>query len=122
MSHSHPPHILLVNDDPEESAGYQEELSEAGYTVSCAESGQHALQMLAESSDQPDLVVTNIYMPEMDGVTLRATLRERYPRLSVIAMSASAEEPGFVELIDTLFDGAVPKPLRGKSIEQWLGG
>lgn len=50
MPHSHPSHILLVNDDSEESAGYQQELSATGYTVSCAESGHHALQMLAESS------------------------------------------------------------------------
>lgn len=60
-------------------------LEEAGYEVDDAENGAKGFERIAERT--PDLVVTDIIMPEKEGLEVIATLRRDYPRVPIIAIS-----------------------------------
>ncbi|PTS74654.1 hybrid sensor histidine kinase/response regulator, partial [Sphingomonas sp. HMWF008] len=62
-----------------------------GYTVLTAEHGEAALELLA-SSARPDLLISDVMMPLMDGPTMVRHARARYPDLPILFMSGYAEE------------------------------
>ena len=83
--------ILLVEDEDMVRAVAERALSRQGYTVLTAEHGEAALEVL-ESSDKPDLLITDVMMPIMDGQTMVRRVRQRYPDLPILFMSGYAEE------------------------------
>ncbi|MEO7600319.1 MAG: response regulator [Opitutus sp.] len=81
--------ILVVDDQPIMREVVCQILEDAGHQVRDAGEGQEALRKL--SAERFDLVVTDIVMPEMDGIELIGELRRRYPEIRVIAMSGGSE-------------------------------
>ena len=67
------PRILIVDDDPAICAALRCLLDDEGYAVDCAASGESALAQCAAAP--PDLVITNLGLPGMDGVRLAHELR-----------------------------------------------
>lgn len=67
--------ILIVEDDLAMSSGIRDVLDMAGYRVQAAENGQEALQILEHF--RPDLIISDIMMPEMDGFELLDQVRRR---------------------------------------------
>ncbi len=80
--------ILVVEDDPASARYLALVLREEGHEVRCVENG--CLGLLAAEERLPDLVVTDLRMPEMNGLELLAHLQERWKALPVIL--ASVEE------------------------------
>jgi CheY-like chemotaxis protein len=82
-----PPHVLLVEDDRDTREMYSEYLSHSGMRVSAARTGRRALESVRCA--RPDVVVTDLAMPEMDGREL--SRRPRSDRstsdLPIIAVS-----------------------------------
>lgn len=78
--------LLLVEDENTLAFIIKDVLSEHNFDVKIASDGEQALKLLDE--EQPDIVVTDIMMPTMDGFTFAQHLRERAPRLPVIFLSA----------------------------------
>lgn len=68
------------------------------YRVELAENGKEALTKIAASP--PDLVVTDLIMPEMDGLELVRTVRRRHPDIPVILMTAYGDESTAVEALE----------------------
>jgi CheY-like chemotaxis protein len=87
-----PCHVLLVEDDRDTREMYLEYLSYSGMVVTEAATGRRALERVAEH--RPDIVVTDIAMPEMDGLELSRRLRaEATTRdVPIIAVSGQASE------------------------------
>ena len=83
--------VLLVEDEDMVRAVAERALTRQGYSVLTAEHGEAALEILA-TSGRPDLLISDVVMPTMDGPTMVAKVRERYPDLPVIFMSGYAEE------------------------------
>ena len=83
--------ILLVEDEDMVRAVAERALTRQGYTVMAAENGEVALELL-ERSGRPDLLVSDVVMPTMDGPTMVRHVRERYPDLPIVFMSGYAEE------------------------------
>jgi two-component system cell cycle sensor histidine kinase/response regulator CckA len=83
--------VLLVEDEAMVRAVAERALARQGYTVLTAENGEAALELLA-SSEKPDLLITDVVMPTMDGPTMVRHARKRYPDLRIIFMSGYAEE------------------------------
>lgn len=83
--------ILVVDDELVFLHSFAESLagSDGNLRVLTAEDGAKALKVL--ESEPVDLVVTDLRMPVMDGYQLIACLKRRYPRVFVIAMSASID-------------------------------
>lgn len=63
----------------------------AGYQVALAYDGQEALDLVEGAS--PDLVLSDVTMPRMDGLSLARTLRERGYQMPILLMSAEQAEP-----------------------------
>ncbi len=83
--------VLLVEDEDMVRAVAERALTRQGYTVLTAENGEAALELL-ESGPRPDLLISDVVMPVMDGPTMVRKVRERYPDLPVLFMSGYAEE------------------------------
>lgn len=71
------PRILLVEDDRSLLAGMHDFLELSGYEVVTAENGLVALEELGARDTPPDLIVSDIMMPDMDGYEFLAAVRER---------------------------------------------
>jgi two-component system capsular synthesis sensor histidine kinase RcsC len=85
-------HILLVEDDPVNVALAQQQLAVLGYTqIDLAHNGQEALEKCRKQNYQ--IVLTDQFMPEMDGNLLAATLRRQAYPASVIMVTASSPSP-----------------------------
>lgn len=78
--------ILVVDDDSSVRRVLQMQLAEAGYDVAQAASGGEALRLLAES--HPQLVVTDLKMPDMDGIELLRRMHEEEVPATVILITA----------------------------------
>lgn len=77
--------MLLAEDDPLVASLVERLLDEAGYEVVAARHGVEALRLALQGS--PDLLVTDVRMPVMDGWELSRQLHERWPDLPVIFIS-----------------------------------
>jgi two-component system response regulator HydG len=78
--------VLVVDDEPSARSGLEKLLQQEGYTVDVAADGMSALAVAVESA--PDVVVTDLKMPKMDGVALLTKLREQDKDLPVIVVTA----------------------------------
>ena len=109
------PEVLIV-DDNADLREYLTRLLEPDYTVRTAVDGADALAQLAERL--PDLVLTDVMMPNVDGFELLARVREepRTQRLPVIVLSARAGEEATVEGLDAGADDYLVKPFSGPEL------
>lgn len=71
--------LLIVDDELAVRLLLSEILSWAGYAVGLAKHGKHALQMLRKNSY--DLIITDVNMPEMDGISFYRVIKEGLPEL-----------------------------------------
>jgi two-component system cell cycle sensor histidine kinase/response regulator CckA len=83
--------ILLVEDEDMVRAVAERALTRQGYTVLTAENGEVALELL-ETAEKPDLLISDVVMPIMDGPTMVRQVRKRWPDLPILFMSGYAEE------------------------------
>lgn len=77
--------ILVIDDDPTIQTVYKRFLEKHGYAVAVASNGKEGLSRLAESN--PDLVITDIMMPEADGLEVIMAIRRLERQVPVIAIS-----------------------------------
>jgi len=84
--------ILLVDDNDDARVTVARILEMAGHTVVQASNAKEANALLKEQS--PDLVITDIFMPEGDGFEMLNELRMKNPKLPVIAMSGGGIQEG----------------------------
>lgn len=94
--------ILLVEDDEGTRSMLRRALQQAGYNILEAEDGRVAFKLLADQS--VDLVITDIIMPEVEGIELMRMLRTSKPRLPVIAISGGGRmgPEGYLHLAKTI--------------------
>ena len=78
--------VLIVDDDSETLALLREIVVKEGYQVQTAEHAQAALVKLEQ--EKPDVVITDIHMPGMDGLTLLGEIKSRAPETLVILLTA----------------------------------
>lgn len=104
--------ILLTDDDPSVREVTAQMLQKLGYTVTQAESGERALQLL-EKNLKVDLLLADFAMPGMNGGELALTVRIRYPKLPVMIITGYAE---LSELGLTDFP-VITKPFREEQLE-----
>lgn len=88
------PRVMLVEDDPGVLKSLGKTLLAAGYVVIPAANGAEAVRLWEEGRGG-DLVVLDMFMPEMDGLETITALRIRSPYLPIIAISGGGTEQRF---------------------------
>lgn len=101
------PRILVVDDEPQLTRVLRTGLSSRGYDVRAAADGLTALDTFTDW--HPDLVITDLGMPNMNGLELCRRLRA-ISQVPIIVLSAKGEEQTKVEALDTGADDFVTKP------------
>lgn len=88
------PLILVVEDDLNLLEGIQNVLELGEYEVLCAENGRHALELMYNSPRLPDLIVSDIMMPQMDGIELLREVRKvgAWIKIPFIFLTARSEK------------------------------
>ncbi len=99
--------ILVVDDEPQITRVLRRSLISQGYDVHIASDGEAALQTFGDWT--PDLVVTDLAMPNMNGLELCRQLRT-ISRVPIIVLSVRGEEKTKVEALDCGADDYVTKP------------
>lgn len=87
MASDTPKHILIVDDDDMLRRYVKELLKLNNYKVSEAANGKLGLKEFREN--KPDLVITDIIMPEMEGISFIRKLREHNQEIPIIAMTGN---------------------------------
>lgn len=83
--------ILLVDDDQMVLKMLKTYLESQNYLVICASSGREALNLIEQQQSPIDLLITDIRMPEMDGVQLMAAVRQILPALPMLLMTGYSD-------------------------------
>src|SRR5882762_1697394 len=99
--------ILVVDDEQEITLVLRSGLTKHGYDVRVAGEGEAALELF--QAWPPDLVVTDLSMPNMDGLKLCRRLRE-ISSVPIIVLSVKGDEATKVEALDAGADDYVTKP------------
>lgn len=103
---SRPPLVLVVDDDPAIRGGISAELATAGYRTAEAADGEEAMARLDLA---PDLIVTDLVMPGIDGFALIRTVR-RDSRTPILVLSVHGAESEKIRALDAGADDFVVKP------------
>lgn len=86
-------HILIIDDDKDFRQMLQEMLEREGYTVSSAVDGAEGIKLFKNKA--ADLVITDIIMPEKEGLETILNLRQDYPDVKIFAISGGGRtHPG----------------------------
>ena len=77
--------ILVIDDDEMIRTVFERFLKGQGYAVDCAADGKEGLRLL--EAEPPDLVITDIMMPDTDGLEVVLSMRKKHPGIPVVAIS-----------------------------------
>lgn len=110
--------VLLVEDDPDGRLAYTEWLADAGFQVIAAHNGLQALERAFDH--RPDVVVTDLNIPGIDGYELTRRLKQDprtsdVPVLAVTGYAAFAADPGRARRAGC--DAVLPKPCTPDELE-----
>src|ERR1700692_699627 len=100
-------HILVVDDESQITRVLRTSLSSHGYDIRVANDGETALEIAKDWT--PDLVITDLSMPNMDGLELCRRLRVKF-KAPIIVLSVKGEERIKVQALDAGADDYVTKP------------
>lgn len=105
MSHNK---IWVIDDDRAMRWVLEKTFKEEGFNVTSFEEAQSALSQLTEQ--QPDVILTDIRMPGMDGLTFLSKVKDHYPDIPVIIMTAHSDLESAVSSYQTGAFEYLPKP------------
>lgn len=104
--------VLLVDDDPAIREVLQAYLLQAGFEVLEAQDGEEAL----EKAPQADLIVLDLMLPKLSGWEVAGELRQAYPGLPILMLTARGEEEERVHGLELGADDYVTKPFSPREV------
>ena len=107
--------VLVVEDDEQLREAICDTCEISGYSVACAEHGQAALARLNEFSFK--LVITDMQMQPMDGVELLKNIKQKYPQLPVVVMTAYASIEKAVDIMRLGAADYLVKPFEAEALQ-----
>ena len=110
--------VLVAEDEPGILRFMRRTLEQAGCRVIPGASAEEALEAMEQGGAAPDLLVSDIVMPGLSGVELAAQVRERYPRLAVLFVSAYTSDALKEQGIASLGAYLLQKPFTGSELLQ----
>lgn len=100
--------ILVADDEPSVRQFVERALNYAGYAVTAVPDGNAALDAL--SKRKYDLLLTDIVMPDLDGIALALKVSKDYPKTRILMMSGYANQRQRAHNLDFLAHEVISKP------------
>jgi two-component system chemotaxis response regulator CheY len=102
--------VIIVDDSDFSRSIIRKILIEEGYQVVAeANSAENAMLLLKDYN--PDIIITDIVMPEISGIELTLTLSKKFPEISVIVVSSLSQEHIVLEAISAGASDFIAKPI-----------
>ena len=111
--------ILVVDDEVNTRIALTRLLSREGYEVLTAANGLEALSSLR--NNPAELIITDLNMPEMNGLTFLRELNREYPASNVIMITAFGEVESYLEALNLGAFEYLNKPLRLEELRKVMG-
>jgi len=109
--------ILLIDDEPLVRSLFGEILEQAGYDVLLASNGHEGLERFRQTPT--DLVITDLFMPEQDGLEVIMTLHHESPTVPIIAFTGNVEGRDFLNVAKHLgAQRTLAKPIEATELIQ----
>lgn len=108
--------ILVVDDEENARIALSKILAHEGYDVSSAANGLEALNFLR--SREVELIITDINMPEMNGLAFLRELNRSYPKSNVIMITAYGEVESYLEAMNLGAFEYINKPLKYEDLKK----
>ena len=106
--------ILIVDDEKNYLVVLQALLADNGYEMLTAQNGSQALALAAE--EEPDLVITDMRMPQMSGLDLIQRLKARFNEMPIIVMTAYGTVENAVEAMKSGATDYITKPFENTEL------
>ncbi|MEW6381036.1 MAG: response regulator [bacterium] len=90
--------VLVVDDEQNSREGLSKILTKEGYTVHTAENGKKAL--IEAENNNFDLIITDLRMPEMDGIEVLEKLRKKNKNIGVVIVTAYGEVNSYLKAMN----------------------
>ncbi len=116
---THCPQLLIVDDEPNIRKVLAALLEQAGYLTTAAASGEEAIRMVR--AHDPDLVLTDLRMPGMDGLELLRQLRSGFPEIPVVLLTAHGTIETAVEAMRRGAHDFLTKPFDDDKVLEVIG-
>lgn len=106
--------ILIIEDDHDLQDFLKQLLADHGYTFIATSSGSSALNVVKKSA--VDLVILDLGLPDIDGKTICTTIKDLYPNLPIIILTAKGTTEDIVQGLNLGADDYIPKPFVGEEL------
>lgn len=106
-------HIFFVDDEPAVRRSVSQTLQQSGYTVSCFADADHCLKQL--QMQNCDLLITDVRMPEMDGIELVRRAKHIAPWMPILVITGYGDIPMAIRAVKAGAAEFIEKPLQKQS-------
>ena len=110
--------ILVVDDEENARLGLSRLLSNEGFLVDCVSNGFEALNYLRQQ--EVNLIVTDINMPEMNGIAFLKELNKNFPSSNVIMITAHGGVESYIEAMNLGAFEYINKPVKMEELKSIL--
>ncbi|MFZ5837769.1 MAG: response regulator, partial [Pseudomonadota bacterium] len=108
--------LLVVEDTHSNQLVIKLILNKLGHNVHISSHGEEALAFLEDNSDSIDIILMDVSMPVMDGITATRLIREKGITIPIIALTAHALESDRDKCLEAGMDSFISKPVRRQDI------
>ncbi|MGX5802852.1 response regulator [Bradyrhizobium sp. Arg314] len=113
--------LLIVEDDESVRTLAARALERDGHSVTIATDGAHGLDLIRQAFGSFDLVVSDIRMPEMDGIEMATAAAREFPTMKIMLMTGYADQRERAEELDGIILDVVQKPFTLAEIRARVG-
>jgi PAS domain S-box-containing protein len=110
--------ILLIDDDTRVLDTFARTLRLAGYTVITAGNGEKGLKLYRQ--ERPDIVLLDLWMPDVDGLAALHAMREQDPEANVILITGHGDKEAVIDALRAGASDFLPKPIDRVALESAL--
>ncbi|MDX8455473.1 response regulator [Mesorhizobium sp. VK9D] len=113
--------LLIVEDDESVRTLAARALERDGHSVTIATDGAHGLDLIRQALGSFDLVVSDIRMPEMDGIEMATAAAREFPTMKIMLMTGYADQRERAEELNGIILDVVQKPFTLAEIRARVG-
>ena len=110
--------ILIVDDEENARLGLSKLLAKEGFVVDCVSNGFEALHYLRDK--KPNVIVTDVNMPGMNGLTFLRELNKNHPGSNVVMITAYGDVDSYIEAMNLGAFEYINKPVNVEDLKRIL--